>query len=77
MVGKRYDLLLKLQAEGCLTSLVASGIIPVSVATWYEIYKHYLSELIENQKVLAIQFTADQYEISESNLYRIIRFMEN
>lgn len=69
----KYDLLKSID----LTPLVASGIISLTIATWLQIYELYLNELKENQKVIAIQFTADYYNISERNIYKIINFMEN
>jgi hypothetical protein len=69
----RYNLLKSID----LTPLVASGIISITIATWLQIYEVYLDELKENQKVIAIQFTADYYNISERNIYKIINFMEN
>ena len=69
----RYNLL----KETNITPLVASGIISISVATWLTIYEFYLTELKDNQKVIAISFTSDYYNISERNMYKIISFMEN
>ena len=69
----RYELLKNTN----ITPLVASGIISINIATWLTIYDFYLNELKENQKVIAISFTSDYYNISERNLYRIISFMEN
>ena len=69
----RYNLLKDLN----LTPLVSCGIISLTIATWLQIYELYLEELKDNQKVIAIQFTADYYNISERNIYKIINFMEN
>ena len=69
----RYELL---KATN-ITPLVASGIISINVATWINIYEYYLQELKANEKVLAIQFTSDNYRISIPTIYRIISFMEN
>jgi hypothetical protein len=69
----RYNLLKAIE----LTPLVSCGIISLTIATWLQIYELYLDELKENQKVIAIQFTADYYNISERNIYKIINFMEN
>jgi hypothetical protein len=69
----RYELLKKTD----LTPLVATGIISINIATWLNIYETYLGELKTNVKPLAIQFTADYYNVSDRHLYTIINFMEN
>ena len=69
----RYELLKSTN----LTPLVATGIISINIATWLNIYETYLGEVKENEKVVAIQSTADYYNISTPTIYRIISFMEN
>jgi len=69
----RYELLKSVN----LTSLVASGIVGINIATWLQIYDYYITELKTNNKLLSIQFTADYYNISDRSIYRIIAFMEN
>lgn len=69
----RYELLKSVN----LTSLVASGIVGINIATWLQVYETYLKEMTENIKVVSIQSTADYYSISTPTIYRIINFMEN
>ena len=69
----RYELLKSTN----LMPLVATGIISINIATWLQIYETYLGELKENIKVVAIQSTADYYNLSERTVYNVISFMEN
>lgn len=74
--NNRLELLQRLQNEGLFAPLVAVGIVSISIATWLDIYSHYQKECEENQKTIAVQFTADYWKISERNLFRIIKFLE-
>lgn len=73
----RYQLMSELRSHNLLKELVARGVVNFTVVNWLEIYDHYLSECKENQKPIAIQFTADFWNVSERNLYRIISYFEN
>ena len=69
----RYELLKELNN---LTKLVASGIVPISISSWLQIYETFLLEKKVNDKPTAIQFTADYYNLSNSQIYKVISFME-
>lgn len=60
-----------------ITPLVASGIISINIATWITIYEFYLNQLNTNQKVIAIQYSSEYYNVSIQTIYKIINFMEN
>jgi hypothetical protein len=67
----------ELRSHDLLKELVALGVIGITVVNWLDIYDHFISECKDNQKAIAIQFTADYWSISERNLYRIISYFEN
>lgn len=71
----RYVLIKKMQSDNNLSNLVASGIISISIPTWLQIYETFLNEKKEYVKVVAIQNTADYYNLSNSQIYKIISFM--
>ena len=71
----RYEIITQLKECSNFTQLVASGIVPLSVSSWLQIYETYLGELKENEKSTSIQFTADYYNISIQMVYKIINFM--
>lgn len=71
----RYVLIKKMQSDNNLGNLVASGIISISIPTWLQIYETFLNEKKEYVKVVAIQNTADFYNLSNSQIYKIISFM--
>ena len=71
----RYVLIKKIQFDNNLSNLVASGIISISIPTWLQIYETFLNEKKEYVKVVAIQNTADYYNLSNSQIYKIISFM--
>lgn len=69
----RYELI-KQQQD--FNNLVKSGIIPTSIYTWLQVYETYLGETKSNEKTIAIQFTADYYNLTIQTIYRVISFME-
>ena len=72
----RYEILQQLKTCSNFTQLVASGIISISISGWLQIYETYLDELKANDKPTSIQFTADYYNLSNSQIYKVISFME-
>ena len=70
----RYELI-KMLPE--FTKLIASGILPLSIATKLQVYETFLGELEKNEKPIAIQFTADYYNLSVSQIYKVVGFMES
>jgi hypothetical protein len=72
----RYEILQQLKTCSNFTQLVASGIVSLSVSSWLQIYETYLIELKTNEKSVAIQFTADYYNLSTRQIYKVLSFME-
>jgi len=72
----RYEIINQLRNCTNFTQLVASGIVSISIASWLQIYETYLFELKSNDKPTSIQFTADYYNLSNSQIYKVISFME-
>ena len=69
----RYELI-KQQKD--FTSLVASGVIPLTISTWIKVYETFIGELKENPKPIAIQFTADYFNLTTKTVYKVVSFME-
>lgn len=76
MVMNRYEIITQLKTCSNFTQLVASGIVSISIASWLQIYETYLTELKHNDKPTSIQFTADYYNLSNRQIYKVISFME-
>lgn len=72
----RYEVIKKLKQDGLFTKLVASGIISIDLATRLSIYEEYLKLRVDNKKPVAIKMTSELMRVSSSNLYLIIRYME-
>lgn len=72
----RYELIKKTKEAGLLADLIASRCMSLNIATWLTCYETYLVELKDNEKVVAIQFTADFYDLSTRQIYTIINFFE-
>lgn len=70
----RYELIKNISN---LTELIGAGILPISISVKKQVYETYLNELKTNDKQTAIQFTADYYSFSISQIYKIIAFMES
>lgn len=68
----RYEFILKLKKQGVFVDLIASGLMSVSVAGWFDIYELYLK--YKNAKEVADIL---DNKISDRHVYRIIKFMEN
>lgn len=72
----RYIIIQKLRANNNLSVLVASGIISLTIPTWLQIYETFLFELKQNARSISIQATADNFNVSNSQVYKIIAYME-
>jgi hypothetical protein len=81
----RYELIRKCKEESDFTGLIASGLISITIAAWFDIYEVFLLELskkenrTKKERYLSVTHTCEYYNnrISERNVYRIIKFMEN
>lgn len=76
-VVSRYEFLRELKISGIFTRLVHTGIIGTETATRISIYEEYLKNKEGNRNAEAIKITSDSLKVSVSNLYSIIRYMEN
>jgi hypothetical protein len=73
----RYKIIKELKEKTNFTQLVASGVVSLTIATWFQIYETYLSEIVKNENSIAVQFTADHYNVSNSQIYKIVSFMSS
>ena len=76
----RYEFIKKLKTENVYTDLIASGLMSINVAMWFDVYEIFLSEVsVIKEKYSSVTATSDilNNEISERQIYRIIKFMEN
>ncbi len=76
----RYEFIKKLKTENVYTDLIASGLMSINVAMWFDVYEIFLSEVsVIKEKYPSVTATSDKLknEISERQIYRIIKFMEN
>jgi len=60
-----------------LTQLIANGIVRLSISVKLQVYETYLEEIKSNEKPVAIQYTADYYNLSVSQIYKVVSFMES
>lgn len=59
------------------TKLIASGIVPLSMSVRLQVYEKYLELLRTNKKAQAIKDTADYFNLSDSQIYKVVSFMES
>lgn len=53
------------------------GIIPIHIMDYLTIYERYLKELENNKVTVSVTFCADEYNVSERTIYKIIKFMKS
>lgn len=73
----RYEAIKDLKQKGLFTKLVSLGVISIDIATRVSIYEEYVKLRKSNKKPVAISLVASSMNISVSNLYLIIRYLEN
>ena len=57
--------------------LIKSGLIPVHLLGWKTIYELYLEEIKFNNKSMTYFLVSDEYNLSESQVRRIVKFMND
>jgi hypothetical protein len=72
----RYELLVEAKEKNVFNQLVYAGIISFTIANWIDIYEVYVLKSKKNSKTVSILETAEYFNTSERNLYRIIQYME-
>lgn len=71
----RYQLLKQIPNTA---QLIASGILPISMSVRLQVYERYLDlKRIEKKNSQAIQKTADYFDLSDVQVYKVVAFMEN
>lgn len=70
----RYELLKEMRN---MHQLVGAGIVSISMVTKLQVYETYLELLKTSKKPQAIKDTADYYNFSDSQIYKVITFMES
>lgn len=77
MVVTNYKLLKQLEQEGTLKQLIKRGLISTTVLFYVDVYKFYLEISPKyKKKTEAVYRTADQFNISDMSVYRIILKMQ-
>lgn len=71
---KRYELFKELPN---FTKLIASGIVPISMSVKLQVYEKYLEIAKTKKKSIAIKDTADYFDLSDSQIYKVVSFMES
>lgn len=79
-----YEIFKKLETLPFFNRLLTDGIIPVHLLDYKVIYEFYINELetlkrerwTKNRKGQAIQSTMDEYSISKSTVYEIVKMMK-
>ena len=72
---KTYNLLISMQKEGSLKHLVQSGIISTNIPFYIEVYEFWVKAGKKHKKTTAVNITADEFNISDQSVYRIITKM--
>lgn len=79
----RYELITKCKKENDFTNLITSGLISIKIANWYDVYIYFLALLETKKEVTAkdrfafVTQTAEYWNVCETTVYNIIRFMES
>lgn len=73
----RYELLTNVKDTGFLADLIASGCMSLSISVWLTYYEFYLNALAGSKKSNAVKATADEFDVSERLIYKVIIFFEN
>jgi hypothetical protein len=71
----RYEIICKLDKEFIV--LIQKGLLPVHFLAWKTIYETYLIEIKENKKMITYLYLADYYNLSETQIRNIIKFMDS
>lgn len=70
----RYELIKETKN---INKLINLGIVPLSIATRMQVYETYLDNIKKMKKSQAVRFTADHYQLSDSQIYKVINYMES
>ena len=72
-----YEFITKLKSDDTFKELIRRGLVSLSFESYYIIYEHYKSSLKTSKtRSDAITSTANEFNISESGVYVIIRKMK-
>ena len=69
----RYEMICKLDKDFIL--LINKGLLPVHLLAWKTIYEAYKYHIQENKKMVTYLFLADFFNLSETQIRNIIKFM--
>lgn len=73
----RYELLNKVKDAGFLANLVSSGCVSLSLTVWLTYYEYYLQYLAGSKKSNAVKAVADEFNVSDRLIYKVIIFFES
>jgi uncharacterized protein YneF (UPF0154 family) len=71
----RYDIIKKLDKDFLI--LINMGLLPVHFLPWKTIYETYLEDIKTNKKTVTYLYLSDYYNLSESQIRNIVRFMKS
>ena len=90
MTSPTYELIKRLESLDYFPQILTSGIIPMNWIDYKVIYEFYISEIaklnkggkvtgqeLRTAKRTAKTYTADEFKIAESSVYRLIQKMES
>ena len=69
----RYEIICKLDKDFLI--LINKGLLPVHFLGWKTIYETYLIEMESNKKMVTYLYLAEFYNLSETQIRNIVRFM--
>ena len=72
----RYELIQQLENNPNFYELFKHGLLDLSILNRKCYYEKYLQELTCNKKSQAITNAAEEYKVSDSTIYKTIKFME-
>jgi hypothetical protein len=68
-----YDFICKLDKDFLI--LINKGLVPVHLLAWKTIYEKYLEERKAHKKMVSYLYLSDYYNLSETQIRNIVRFM--
>lgn len=63
--------------SGVLTDLYKKGLVSWQVHIKFEMYEHYIKNLMSNDRIEAIKLTSDEFDVSVKTIKRAIKSAES
>lgn len=71
----RYEIICKLDKDFLI--LINKGLLPVHLLAWKTIYEAYVNEMKRNKKMITYLYLADFFNLSETQIRNIVKFMSS